>query len=255
MALIEVSAVNKQYGQGETTVHALRQAELKVQPGEFVAVIGPSGSGKSTLLHLIGGVDRPTSGQIRVGYQSLETMSEKQLSLYRRRRVGFVFQFYNLVPVLTVEENIVLPLMLDGLRPDRTWLGELLARLGLDDRRNSLPNQLSGGQQQRTAIARALIHRPAIVLADEPTGNLDSSNSREIMTLLRDAVRRLQQTLIIITHDMTIASQADRVVLIEDGRLSEQVRLPAEPGANREVMHTQAQSAPERLGGMAPCSH
>ncbi|MDW7659345.1 MAG: ABC transporter ATP-binding protein [Bacillota bacterium] len=255
MTLIDVCQVNKQYGQGETAVHALRQAELKVQPGEFVAVIGPSGSGKSTLLHLIGGVDRPTSGQIRVGDQSLETMSEKQLSLYRRRRVGFVFQFYNLVPVLTVEENIVLPLMLDGLRPDRTWLSELLERLGLDNRRNSLPNQLSGGQQQRTAIARALIHRPAIVLADEPTGNLDSSNSREIMTLLRDAVRRLQQTLIVITHDMTIASQSDRVVLIEDGRLCEQTRLPADPGASRVVMHPQGQSDPDRLGGMAPCSH
>ncbi|MDD2440940.1 MAG: ABC transporter ATP-binding protein [Eubacteriales bacterium] len=227
MSIIEVRSLGKCYGQGETAVHALRDASLDVQEGEFVAVIGPSGSGKSTLLHLVGGVDRPSSGTVTVRGLNLAGLNEKKLSLYRRRQVGFVFQFYNLVPVLTVAENVTLPLMLDNLKPDKIWLDELLERLGLSDRRDSLPNQLSGGQQQRTAIARALLHRPAIVLADEPTGNLDSRNSREIMSLLRDAVRRLGQTLVVITHDPAIASQADRVILIEDGRLTEQTGVQA----------------------------
>ncbi|MCK9253263.1 MAG: ABC transporter ATP-binding protein [Clostridiaceae bacterium] len=227
MSIIEIRSLGKCYGQGETAVHALRDASLDVQEGEFVAVIGPSGSGKSTLLHLVGGVDRPSSGTVTVRGLNLAGLNEKKLSLYRRRQVGFVFQFYNLVPVLTVAENVTLPLMLDNLKPDKIWLDELLERLGLSDRRDSLPNQLSGGQQQRTAIARALLHRPAIVLADEPTGNLDSRNSREIMSLLRDAVRRLGQTLVVITHDPAIASQADRVILIEDGRLTEQTGVQA----------------------------
>ncbi|MDD4744936.1 MAG: ABC transporter ATP-binding protein [Eubacteriales bacterium] len=227
MCIIEIRSLGKCYGQGETAVHALRDASLDVQEGEFVAVIGPSGSGKSTLLHLVGGVDRPSSGTVTVRGLNLAGLNEKKLSLYRRRQVGFVFQFYNLVPVLTVAENVTLPLMLDNLKPDKIWLDELLERLGLSDRRDSLPNQLSGGQQQRTAIARALLHRPAIVLADEPTGNLDSRNSREIMSLLRDAVRRLGQTLVVITHDPAIASQADRVILIEDGRLTEQTGVQA----------------------------
>ena len=222
MSLIEVENLSKQYGQGESTVHALRQANLAVEAGSFMAVIGPSGSGKSTLLHLLGGVDQPTSGRINVDGQYLEQMTEQELSLYRRRSVGFIFQFYNLVPVLTVEENITLPLMLDGRGPEPDWLKELMERLGLADRRHSLPGQLSGGQQQRAAIARALIHRPSIVLADEPTGNLDSRNSREILMLLKDAVQRLRQTLVLITHDQSIASQADRVVRIADGRLKEQ---------------------------------
>ena len=217
MSIIKTQGLIKTYGKKDAAVHALRGIDLEVQAGEFLAVIGPSGSGKSTLLHLIGGVDRPTEGSILVEDKELNSFNEKQMSLYRRRRVGFVFQYYNLVPVLTVEENISLPLMLDGLKPDREWLEELLTRLNLQDKRQSLPNQLSGGQQQRTAMARALIHRPALVLADEPTGNLDSQNGREIMALLRDTVRRVGQTLILITHDHNIAAQADRVMVIEDG--------------------------------------
>ncbi|MEA4889779.1 MAG: ABC transporter ATP-binding protein [Clostridiaceae bacterium] len=226
MSVITIKDLNKVYGKNDTAVHALRQVNLQVENGEFVAIIGPSGSGKSTLLHMIGGVDRPSSGQILVDEQDLLHLSEQQLSLYRRRRIGFIFQYYNLVPVLTVEENITLPLMLDGLQPDKEWLQELIYRLGLYDRRNSLPNQLSGGQQQRTAIARALIHHPALILADEPTGNLDSRNGREIMTLLRDTVRRMNQTLVLITHDAGIAAQADRVLVIEDGILSENKPAP-----------------------------
>ncbi|MDD2374100.1 MAG: putative transport system ATP-binding protein [Clostridiales bacterium] len=217
MAVIETQDLTKVYGKRDAAVHALRGVDFKVESGEFVAVIGPSGSGKSTLLHLLGGVDRPTGGSIKVENQELSKLSEKQLSLYRRRRIGFVFQYYNLVPVLTVEENIALPLMLDGLKPDQAWLDELLTRLNLTEKRNSLPNQLSGGQQQRTAMARALIHRPALVLADEPTGNLDSHNGREIMALLKDTVRRVGQTLVLITHDANIAAQADRIMIIEDG--------------------------------------
>lgn len=220
MSMIEIKSVSKIYGKTDTTVHALREVSLTVEQGEFVAVVGPSGSGKSTLLHLVGGVDRSSSGRILVDGQDLGRLGEKQLSLYRRRRIGFVFQFYNLIPVLTVEENIALPLMLDGLKPDQAWMDELISRLGLQDKRHALPSQLSGGQQQRTAMARALIHRPALVLADEPTGNLDSVNGREIMTLLRDTVRRVGQTLLLITHDPNIAAQADRVIIIEDGRLS-----------------------------------
>lgn len=217
MSIIRTQGLVKTYGKKDAAVHALRGIDLEVQAGEFLAVIGPSGSGKSTLLHLLGGVDRPTEGSIQVEDKELSSFNEKQLSLYRRRRIGFVFQYYNLVPVLTVEENIALPLMLDGLKPDKEWLEELLTRLNLQDKRHSLPNQLSGGQQQRTAMARALIHRPALVLADEPTGNLDSQNGREIMALLRDTVRRVGQTLILITHDHNIAAQADRIMVIEDG--------------------------------------
>ncbi|NLW10999.1 MAG: ABC transporter ATP-binding protein [Clostridiaceae bacterium] len=217
MSIIKTKGLVKTYGKKDAAVHALRGVDLEVQSGEFLAVIGPSGSGKSTLLHLLGGVDRATEGSILVEDKELSGFNEKQLSLYRRRRIGFVFQYYNLVPVLTVEENISLPLMLDGLKPDQEWLEELLTRLNLQDKRHSLPNQLSGGQQQRTAMARALIHRPALVLADEPTGNLDSQNGREIMALLRDTVRRVGQTLILITHDHNIAAQADRIMVIEDG--------------------------------------
>ncbi len=217
MSIIKTQGLVKTYGKKDAVVHALRGVDLEVEAGEFLAVIGPSGSGKSTLLHLLGGVDRATEGSILVEDKELSSFNEKQLSLYRRRRIGFVFQYYNLVPVLTVEENIALPLMLDGLKPDQEWLEELLTRLNLQDKRHSLPNQLSGGQQQRTAMARALIHRPALVLADEPTGNLDSQNGREIMALLRDTVRRVGQTLILITHDHNIAAQADRIMVIEDG--------------------------------------
>lgn len=227
MAIINVNKVSKIYGKQDTSVHALRDVDLQIERGEFVAIIGPSGSGKSTLLHLLGGVDRPTGGLICVDGEELTQMNEKQLSLYRRRRIGFVFQFYNLMPVLTVEENITLPLMLDGLQPNQGWLDELLERLGLQDKRRSLPSQLSGGQQQRAAIARALIHHPALVLADEPTGNLDSRNGHEIMSLLRETVQKVGQTLVLITHDATIAAQADRVMIIEDGVLAESRQLAA----------------------------
>ena len=217
--MIRLKNVNKVYGSKEDLVHALKGVDLHVKKGEFVAVIGSSGSGKSTLLHMIGGVDRVNSGEIFVGDQPITTMNEKQLSLYRRRHVGFVFQFYNLIPVLTVEENIELPLMLDGLKPDKQWISDILARLDLTDKRKKLPNQLSGGQQQRVAIARALIHRPKVLLADEPTGNLDSKNGREIVTLLKEAVLQMEQTLVLVTHDLSIASQADRTFVMEDGQI------------------------------------
>lgn len=217
--MITINNLSKTYGRKDTIVNALRGVDLTISEGEFVAIVGPSGSGKSTLLHLLGGMDRPTGGSIRIENHELTAYNEKQLSLYRRRRIGFVFQYYNLVPVLTVEENITLPLMLDGKDPDSDWLDELIQRLDLEDKRHRLPNQLSGGQQQRTAMARALIHRPALVLADEPTGNLDSQNGHEIMRLLRDAVRSAGQTLILITHDANIAAQADRIMIIDDGQI------------------------------------
>jgi len=220
--MIQISGLTKVYGKKEEMVHALRGVDLQVEKGEFAAIIGSSGSGKSTLLHIVGGVDRANEGTVLVENENISVMNEKHLSLYRRRRVGFVFQFYNLLPVLTVEENISLPLMLDGLRPDKMWMNELLERLNLVEKRNSLPNQLSGGQQQRAAIARALIHRPALLLADEPTGNLDSKNGREIVSLLKETVTGLGQTLLLVTHDPSVAGQADRVLVMEDGMLSEE---------------------------------
>jgi len=220
--MIQISGLTKVYGKKEEMVHALRGVNLQVEKGKFAAIIGSSGSGKSTLLHIVGGVDRANEGTVLVENENVSVMNEKHLSLYRRRRVGFVFQFYNLLPVLTVEENISLPLMLDGLRPDKMWMNELLERLNLVEKRNSLPNQLSGGQQQRAAIARALIHRPALLLADEPTGNLDSKNGREIVSLLKETVTGLGQTLLLVTHDPSVAGQADRVLVMEDGMLSEE---------------------------------
>ena len=220
--MIQISGLTKVYGKKEEMVHALRGVDLQVEKGEFAAIIGSSGSGKSTLLHIVGGVDRANEGTVLVENENVSVMNEKHLSLYRRRRVGFVFQFYNLLPVLTVEENISLPLMLDGLRLDKMWMNELLERLNLVEKRNSLPNQLSGGQQQRAAIARALIHRPALLLADEPTGNLDSKNGREIVSLLKETVTGLGQTLLLVTHDPSVAGQADRVLVMEDGMLSEE---------------------------------
>ena len=223
MVLIRLSQVNKIYGTGkEERVQALLDVNFQVDKGEFISIIGASGSGKSTLLHAVGGVDRIDSGSIMVEGENITMLKEKQLSLYRRRKIGFVFQFYNLIPVLTVEENIRLPLMLDGLEPEVSWLKELLESLGLADRRNSLPSKLSGGQQQRAAIARALIHRPAVLLADEPTGNLDSKNGREIVSLLKTAVNQLGQTLLLVTHDPSVAGQANRIFVMEDGNLKEQ---------------------------------
>lgn len=219
MTILRVENLSKIYGKGETAVKALDNVSLTVKEGEFVAIVGPSGSGKSTLLHLIGGVDRPTSGRVLIDNTDIYQLNETQLAIFRRRQIGLVYQFYNLIPVLTVEENITLPLLLDRHEVDRAHFEKIVKILGLEDRLNHLPNQLSGGQQQRVSIARALIANPAIILADEPTGNLDSKNSKEIIELLKMFNKTYNQTLIVITHDERIALQADRVISIEDGKL------------------------------------
>ena len=219
MAFIQVDNLRRQYGQGEARVVALNDVSLTIDQGAFVAVMGSSGSGKSTLLHLLGGVDKPDAGRVIIDGTDLYTLSETELTVFRRRRIGLIYQFFNLVPELTVEENILLPQLLDGKAGDQQQLEELLAATGLSDRRRHLPSQLSGGQQQRVAIARALVNRPALVLADEPTGNLDTRNGHEVMQLLRLANRDMGQTLVLITHDERIARQANRVLTIEDGRI------------------------------------
>ena len=221
MEVVKTVNLTKSYGKGETVIHALRDVNITINQGEFVAVVGPSGSGKSTLLHLLGGVDRPTSGQVFVNGEDVYALNEKQLAIFRRRNAGFVFQNYNLIPVLTAEENMLLPLLLDNKRAGKEYLQELLKLLGLEDRRHHLPSELSGGQQQRVSIGRALAYKPAIILADEPTGNLDSKNGKEIIELLKFSVKKYHQTLIMITHDLAIASQADRVIRIEDGCVQE----------------------------------
>ncbi|MGG4397816.1 ABC transporter ATP-binding protein [Paenibacillus thiaminolyticus] len=220
MTILQIEHLSKIYGKGESSVKALDDVSFSVQKGEFVAIIGPSGSGKSTLLHLLGGVDRPTSGKILVDNTDMYSLNETQLAIFRRRQIGLIYQFYNLIPVLTVEENITLPILLDKQKVDRKQLDDLVKTLSLQQRLNHLPNQLSGGQQQRVSIGRALIGNPAIMLADEPTGNLDSKNSSEIIDLLKMCNKTYQQTLIVITHDERIALQADRVISIEDGRIS-----------------------------------
>ena len=219
MAFIQVDNLRRQYGQGEAQVVALNDVSLTIDQGAFVAVMGSSGSGKSTLLHLLGGVDKPDAGRVIIDGTDLYALSETELTVFRRRRIGLIYQFFNLVPELTVEENILLPQLLDGKAGDQQQLKELLAATGLSDRRRHLPSQLSGGQQQRVAIARALVNRPALVLADEPTGNLDTRNGHEVMQLLRLANRDMGQTLVLITHDERIARQANRVLTIEDGRI------------------------------------
>lgn len=219
MDILKVENLSKIYGSGEAAVKALDDVSLTVKQGEFVAIVGASGSGKSTLLHILGGVDRPSSGKVFVDGTDIYSLDESRLAIFRRRQVGLIYQFYNLIPVLDVEENITLPLLLDGRKPDQTQLNDLLGMLGLTDRRKHLPNQLSGGQQQRVSIGRALVSSPAIMLADEPTGNLDSKNSAEIMALLRLSNQKFGQTLILITHDMDTALQADRIIGIEDGRI------------------------------------
>ncbi|TDL47400.1 ABC transporter ATP-binding protein [Paenibacillus dendritiformis] len=220
MTILQIEHLSKIYGKGESSVKALDDVSFSVQKGEFVAIIGPSGSGKSTLLHLLGGVDRPTGGKILVDNTDMYSLNETQLAIFRRRQIGLIYQFYNLIPVLTVEENMTLPLLLDKQKVDRKQLDDLVKTLSLQQRLNHLPNQLSGGQQQRVSIGRALIGNPAIMLADEPTGNLDSKNSREIIDLLKMCNKTYQQTLIVITHDERIALQADRVISIEDGRIA-----------------------------------
>ncbi|WP_270505627.1 ABC transporter ATP-binding protein [Paraclostridium sordellii] len=217
MEILRVENLTKSYGKGEIKVDALKNINLSINKGEFVAIVGPSGSGKSTLLHLIGGVDRPTSGKVFINDVDIYSLKEKDLSIFRRRNVGLIYQFYNLIPVLSAKENILLPAELDNRKIDKKYLDDLLKTLGLKERENHLPNELSGGQQQRTSIGRALINRPSIVLADEPTGNLDSKNSKEVLELLKLSVKRYNQTLIMITHDTNIALQADRVITIEDG--------------------------------------
>ena len=224
MDILEVSHLTKTYGAGDTTVRALDDVSFKVAAGEFLAIIGSSGSGKSTLLHMIGGVDRPTSGTVYLNGENVFERTDEQLAVFRRREVGLVYQFYNLVPVLDVVENLCLPVLMDGRKVNERRLESLLRTLGLAGREHHLPNQLSGGQQQRVAIGRALMNAPAVVLADEPTGNLDSKNSAEIMSLLRKSNRELGQTLIVITHDEEIALTADRVISLEDGRVASDTR-------------------------------
>ena len=224
MEILRLNHLTKVYGSGDTAVAALDDVCLTVEAGEFVAIVGSSGSGKSTMLHMIGGVDRPTSGTVYLNGQDVFARSDEQLAVFRRREVGLVYQFYNLVPVLDVVENMTLPVLLDGRPVNQKRLENMLHVLGLEGREHHLPNQLSGGQQQRVAVGRALMNSPAIVLADEPTGNLDTKNSAEIMALLRKSNAQLGQTLIVITHDEDIALSADRVVTIEDGRVASDVR-------------------------------
>ncbi|MBP3700488.1 MAG: ABC transporter ATP-binding protein [Lachnospiraceae bacterium] len=219
MDILRVEHVSKIYGKGENKVKALDDVSFSVKKGEFVAIIGPSGSGKSTLLHILGGVDQPTAGKVYMDGQDVYAQKEEALAIFRRRQVGLVYQFYNLIPVLTVEENLALPVLMDGRKVNRQRLQELMTILGLKGRERHLPNQLSGGQQQRVSIGRALINAPAVVLADEPTGNLDSKNSQEILELLKLSNQKYKQTLIVITHDERIALQADRILAIEDGRI------------------------------------
>jgi len=219
MPILHVQKLSRVYGAGDTAVTALGDVSFSVEAGQFVAIVGSSGSGKSTLLHLVGGVDRPTSGKVLIEDSDIYAMDENALAVFRRRNIGLVYQFYNLIPVLNVEENITLPLLLDGRTPDKGQVADIVRTLGLEDRLRHLPNQLSGGQQQRVSIGRALIGRPAILLADEPTGNLDSRNSAEILELLTISNKKYNQTVLLITHDESIALRADRIIAVEDGRI------------------------------------
>ena len=219
MSILETKNLRKIYGSGDTEVRALDGVNLSVENGEFLAIVGTSGSGKSTLLHMLGGLDRPTSGSVTVDGKNIFSLKDEALTIFRRRKIGFVFQSYNLVPVLNVYENIVLPIQLDGRKVDEAFLGQVVKTLGLDGRLDALPNQLSGGQQQRVAIARALAAAPAIILADEPTGNLDSKTSQDVLSLLKVTSQKFSQTIVMITHNEEIAQLADRIIRIEDGRI------------------------------------
>lgn len=226
MKILEVTNLCKTYGKGDTMVKALDNVSFSVEKGEFLAIIGPSGSGKSTLLHILGGVDVPTSGSVVINQTDISNLDETALAIFRRRQIGLIYQFYNLIPILTVQENLTLPLLIDGRKPDKKQIDTLVKRLGLENRLDHLPNQLSGGQQQRVSIGRALVNNPALMLADEPTGNLDSENSKEIISLLRQFNKEFNQTVIIITHDEKIANSADRVITIEDGKITgDEVRI------------------------------
>lgn len=219
MSILETKSLKKIYGTGDTEVHALDGVNLQVENGEFAAVVGTSGSGKSTLLHMLGGLDRPTSGTVLVDGKDIFSMKEEELTIFRRRKIGFVFQNYNLIPVLNVYENIVLPIQLDGVKPDTNYIDQIIKTLGLESKLNNLPNNLSGGQQQRVAIARALAAKPAIILADEPTGNLDTKTSQDVMGLLKVTSQKFEQTIVMITHNEEIAQMADRIIRIEDGHI------------------------------------
>jgi putative ABC transport system ATP-binding protein len=238
MAILEVQSVHKQYKLGKVTVDALAGVDFAVNKGEFVAIMGPSGSGKSTLLHLLGGLDQPTDGQVVLAEKKLSLLNDKQITLVRRRNVGFIFQFYNLVPTLTAEENVALPLMIDGknVAKYRDRINQLLMLVGIADRRHHKPDELSGGQQQRVAIARAFVTEPSIVLADEPTGNLDSKSGEEVLNLLRHSCDDMGQTIIMVTHDAKAASYADRVVFLKDGRIVDQLQLNGARGETAKIL-------------------
>ena len=221
MNLLDVNNICKTYGSGETAVHALKKVSFSVPKGEYVAIVGESGSGKSTLLNMIGALDTPTSGKVTIGGKDIFSMDDRKLTVFRRRNIGFIFQAFNLIPELTVEQNIIFPVLLDYQKPDQKYLEELLTVLNLKERRNHLPSQLSGGQQQRVAVGRALMTRPSLILADEPTGNLDTKNSSEVIALLKEASKKYEQTIIMITHNRRIAQTADRVLQVSDGVLAD----------------------------------
>ncbi len=225
MEILKVEHLKKNYGKGNTLVKALDDVSFSVEKGEFVAVVGASGSGKSTLLHLLGGVDKPTSGKIIIDGEDIYNLNETNLAIFRRRQVGLIYQFYNLIPILNVKENMTLPILLDGKKTDETYLKELIETLGLSNRVNHLPNELSGGQQQRVSIGRALMNRPALLLADEPTGNLDSKASKDIIELLKLSNKKYKQTIIMITHDHDLALNADRIITIDDGKIVSDERV------------------------------
>lgn len=221
MEIVKMEHVTKIYGEGDTRVWGFDDVSLSIEKGETVAIVGASGSGKSTMLHVMGGVDTPNSGNVIIDGKDITRLNDEEMSVFRRRKIGFVFQAYHLIPVLTVEENIRMPILLDHRKPDRDYIDHIIEMLGLKDRKKYLPNQLSGGQQQRAAIARALANRPALVLADEPTGALDSKNGNEVLTLLQDSVKKLNQTLVLITHNIDLAREADRIIKIADGKIVE----------------------------------
>ena len=225
MEILRVENLTKTYGEGENKVEALKNINLSINKGEFVAIIGASGSGKSTLLHLLGGLDRPTTGKVVIDEKSIYDYNDDELSIFRRRKIGFIFQFFNLIPVLDVEENIELPVILDNEKPDKKYLDEIINILNLNERRSHLPSELSGGQQQRVSIGRALVNKPSIILADEPTGNLDSKNTRDVIELLKLTAKKFNQTLILITHDTNIATMADRVITIDDGQIVNDTKI------------------------------
>lgn len=227
MRLLETQYLSKTYGQGENSVRALKPTDITIEQGEFIAVVGPSGSGKSTLLHLLAGLDRPSSGKVIINGESIHEMGERELARFRRRNIGFIFQFFNLIPILSIEENIKLPLIMDSQKVDEEYINELMETLDIKSRKTHLPGQVSGGQQQRASIARALANKPAIIFADEPTGNLDKKNSKEVLELLKFSIKKFNQTLVVITHDPEVASHADRVIRIEDGEVIDNKKVTA----------------------------